>query len=163
MPVFHGPVRKANFWVAIPIRDAKDTLVTSKRSAGKERTTEISSWSRVSNSVPKSHLIKWYKMNGFWFKQTFIRDKIKIQKIIMCSSTSYSYIAYRRWAHIWINGVYCRSCSFYLLQGHTKFVPRKESSFKTFDVIENGGTRNVKSDARSDGQSNLVNVSCCVP
>ena len=42
MPVFHGPVRKANFWVAIPIRDAKDTLVTSKRSAGKERTTRKS-------------------------------------------------------------------------------------------------------------------------
>ena len=25
-----------------------------------------------------------------WFKQKFIRDKIKIQRIIMCSSTSYS-------------------------------------------------------------------------
>ena len=25
-----------------------------------------------------------------WFKQKFIRDEIKIQKIIMCSSTSYS-------------------------------------------------------------------------
>ena len=26
-----------------------------------------------------------------WFKQKFIQDEINIQKIIMCSSTSYSY------------------------------------------------------------------------
>ena len=36
-----------------------------------------------------------------WFKQNFIRDKIKIQRIIMCSSTSYSYSLWAMSSYIW--------------------------------------------------------------
>ena len=34
--------------------------------------------------------VMWHGEESLWFKQKFIRDEIKIQKIIMCSSTSYS-------------------------------------------------------------------------
>jgi len=45
---------------------------------------------------------KWeycVSQNDSWCKKNFIRDEIKTQRIIMCSSTSYSYSLYGRWAH----------------------------------------------------------------
>ena len=42
-------------------------------------------------SLRKSHCVAGFNHDRLWFKQKFIQDKIKVQRIVMCSSTSYSY------------------------------------------------------------------------